>query len=255
MSIQAPPNLTPEPDDAAPPASSAAADSPAGGWRLLLDAGINDWGGVSPITRDWVSPEKPWPHLQRLAEATAATGKVLLPRLPVYPRYLQHHQLLLPRGGSQRQQSTSASSPPEESWLDGSAGAASLAAAALRLADSEGLARGSNWWAGAAEGAEEAAAGSLVDGAASTQQQQQQQQGSDGLKSSIPLVRRPEAERSWRVAVGLSGVMEGCQGPQEATQVVRALLHGVLEGAQELEEDEMELLLTGRSLSSRTATI
>ena len=250
MSIQAPPNLTPEPDDAAPASASTISDSPAGGWRLLLDAGINDWGGVSPVTRDWVSPEKPWPHLQRLAEATAATGKVLLPRLPVYPRYLQHHQLL-PMGGRQHQQSTSAS-PPEESWLDGSAGAASPAAAALRLADSEGLVRGSNWWAGAAEGAEEAAAGSLTDSAASMQQQQQ---GSDGLKSSVPLVRRPEAERSWRVAVGLSGEMEGCQGPQAASQVVRALLHGVLELEQELEEDEMELLLTGKSWSSRRSYI
>ena len=49
-------------------------------WRALLDAGINDWGGVSPLTRDYVNPEKPWPHVESLAAATAATGKVLLPR-------------------------------------------------------------------------------------------------------------------------------------------------------------------------------
>ena len=49
-------------------------------WRALLDAGINDWGGVSPLTRDYVNPERPWPHVQSLAAATAATGKVLLPR-------------------------------------------------------------------------------------------------------------------------------------------------------------------------------
>ena len=51
------------------------------GWKQLLDAGINDWGGLSPLTRDFVNPEKPWPHLKALADATAATGKCLVPRL------------------------------------------------------------------------------------------------------------------------------------------------------------------------------
>lgn len=50
------------------------------GWQALLDAGINDWGGMSPLTKDYVNPEKPWPHLHALAAATAATGKALLPR-------------------------------------------------------------------------------------------------------------------------------------------------------------------------------
>ncbi len=83
MSIQAPPNLTPAADDA------HAQPSPAHGWRLLLAAGANDFGGVSPITRDFVNPEKPWPHLTSLAAATAAAGKLLVPRLPVYPPYLK----------------------------------------------------------------------------------------------------------------------------------------------------------------------
>lgn len=46
-------------------------------------------GGISPVTRDYVNPEKAWPHLQPLTAATAAAGKLLLPRLPVYPHYLQ----------------------------------------------------------------------------------------------------------------------------------------------------------------------
>ena len=46
------------------------------GWRQLLGAGINDWGGLSPLTRDFVNPEKPWPHLKALADATAATGEM-----------------------------------------------------------------------------------------------------------------------------------------------------------------------------------
>ena len=67
--IQAPPNLSPN------------------GLGTLLRAGINDWGGVSPITRDHVNPEAPWPEVARLAAATAQEGKQLLPRLPIYPAY------------------------------------------------------------------------------------------------------------------------------------------------------------------------
>ena len=70
MNIQAPPNLSP------------------GGLRKLIGAGINDWGGVSPVTPDHVNPEAPWPHLDALARRTAAAGKVLVERLATYPRYL-----------------------------------------------------------------------------------------------------------------------------------------------------------------------
>ncbi|MGD9603777.1 MAG: 5-amino-6-(D-ribitylamino)uracil--L-tyrosine 4-hydroxyphenyl transferase CofH [Gammaproteobacteria bacterium] len=69
MSLQAPPNLSP------------------GVLTQLVDAGINDWGGVSPLTPDYVNPEAPWPHLDELAAATAAAGKLLQERLTVYPRY------------------------------------------------------------------------------------------------------------------------------------------------------------------------
>jgi FO synthase len=77
--IQAPPNLSPN------------------GLGTLLRAGINDWGGVSPITRDHVNPEAPWPELARLAAATAQEGKRLLPRLPIYPAFaLQPERWLAP---------------------------------------------------------------------------------------------------------------------------------------------------------------
>lgn len=49
-------------------------------WAALLAAGINDWGGLSPLTRDFVNPEKPWPHIHALAAVTAAAGFTLLPR-------------------------------------------------------------------------------------------------------------------------------------------------------------------------------
>jgi FO synthase len=54
----------------------------------LLDAGIDDWGGVSPVTIDHVNPEAPWPDLVRLAEATRSRGLELAPRLPLYPEYV-----------------------------------------------------------------------------------------------------------------------------------------------------------------------
>ncbi len=55
---------------------------------LLLDAGIDDWGGVSPVTIDHVNPEAPWPELERLREAVASRGLSLAPRLPLYPEYV-----------------------------------------------------------------------------------------------------------------------------------------------------------------------
>jgi FO synthase len=71
MSIQAPPNLSP------------------GDLQRLIAAGINDWGGVSPLTPDFVNPEAPWPHLEELRFATAAAGKYLHERLTIYPQYVR----------------------------------------------------------------------------------------------------------------------------------------------------------------------
>ncbi|HEV2551306.1 MAG TPA: 5-amino-6-(D-ribitylamino)uracil--L-tyrosine 4-hydroxyphenyl transferase CofH [Stellaceae bacterium] len=71
MNIQAPPNLSPS------------------GYSRLIAAGINDWGGISPVTIDHVNPEAPWPQIEALRKATAAEGKILVERLPVYPRYVR----------------------------------------------------------------------------------------------------------------------------------------------------------------------
>ena len=70
MHLQAPPNL-----------------SDPGQQRRLLDAGIDDWGGVSPLTPDHVNPEKPWPTVEALAATTAARGKELRERLTIYPEF------------------------------------------------------------------------------------------------------------------------------------------------------------------------
>jgi FO synthase len=104
MNIQAPPNLNP------------------GALAEMISAGINDWGGVSPVTPDHVNPERPWPALDRLAEETASAGKTLVERLAVYPAY--------------------ACEPAR--WID-----SSLRPAVLRLIDADGLARTDNWVPGA----------------------------------------------------------------------------------------------------------
>src|SRR6202167_538059 len=69
MNIHAPPNLS-DPH-----------------YADLLDGGINDWGGVSPVTPDFINPEKPWPHLEQLQRRTEAKGFELRQRLPVYPEF------------------------------------------------------------------------------------------------------------------------------------------------------------------------
>lgn len=108
MSIQAPPNLY------------------GGDLTELIAAGINDWGGVSPLTPDHVNPEAPWPHLDRLAAQTARAGCDLVERLTVYPSYVR----------------------ARHEWL-----ADELQAPVLRQSDGAGWARVGRWCAGAAEAA------------------------------------------------------------------------------------------------------
>ena len=65
-------------------------------YQVYLDAGINDWGGVSPLTIDYVNPEAPWPALRELQDRSAASGFELRPRLPVYPEFFQTTERYLP---------------------------------------------------------------------------------------------------------------------------------------------------------------
>jgi FO synthase len=70
MNVQAPPNLSPNEIE------------------LFLDSGINDWGGISPLSKDYVNPEAPWPHLAALADRCARAGFHLKQRLAIYPEYV-----------------------------------------------------------------------------------------------------------------------------------------------------------------------
>ncbi|MBO0683283.1 MAG: 7,8-didemethyl-8-hydroxy-5-deazariboflavin synthase CofG, partial [Candidatus Dormibacteraeota bacterium] len=102
--VQAPPNLAP--DD----------------YGLLARAGINDWGGVSPVTMDYVNPEAPWPQLRFLEMATRQAGAQLVPRLCVYPEYIRDFET------AQR-------------WLD-----PAVLRHVMAATDGEGLARTGRWW-------------------------------------------------------------------------------------------------------------
>ncbi len=103
--VQAPPNLS---DDLAP----------------LLRAGIDDWGGVSPVTADHVNPERAWPALEVLRDATEAAGHTLAPRLTIYPTFAHD----------------------PEHWLD-----PAVRFAVLDASDAEGLARDGAWCSGGEE--------------------------------------------------------------------------------------------------------
>ena len=105
MNIQAPPNLNP------------------GALNRLVEAGINDWGGVSPVTPDHVNPEAPWPHLRVLERATEAAGKRLVKRLAIYPSYAR----------------------ASHAWVD-----PALRTALLQRIDADGWPRTDDWFPGVA---------------------------------------------------------------------------------------------------------
>ena len=107
VSVQAPPNLN--------------------GERLveLIGAGIDDWGGISPVTLDHVNPEAPWPEVDQLEAICAKSGRPLVERLTIYPRFV---------------------ATDDHSWID-----AKLRPHVLKLSDAEGLARDSRWSPGVAK--------------------------------------------------------------------------------------------------------
>ena len=138
MNIQAPPNLQPE------------------GLVALVRAGINDWGGVSPVTPDHVNPEAPWPHLADLERATEAAGRTLVERLAIYPELVIPEFRASEISGTQGQTGSVSAAPGsrlsrfapvrDDSWLD-----PALLTPVLRHLDAAGLAREDAWSPGGLE--------------------------------------------------------------------------------------------------------
>ena len=84
MNIQAPPNLAPD------------------AYQLYLFAGINDWGGVSPVTRDFINPEAPWPQILELKATSEGAGFELRERLAIYPEYVVQRNGFIPQAFHER---------------------------------------------------------------------------------------------------------------------------------------------------------
>ena len=175
MHLQAPPNLA-EP----------------GRLGDLLDAGIDDWGGVSPVTADFVNPERPWPALAVLREATEATGRSLAPRLTLYPEHVR----------------------APERWLD----------PALRFpvqdrSDTEGLARDDT---GAVWPERHAAAANVGTGAEVVQIGRRSTAWYSGADTEPPLLLPTRAR-----AVGLVGeILQGVLAGQETGEAELVALFG-----------------------------
>ncbi len=106
VSVQAPPNLTPQT------------------YGRYIDAGINDWGGISPVTPDHVNPEMPWPSIDQVAATCASHGFSMRQRLPIYPQYVTDERAL-------------------NDWV-----APSMRRHVLAASDAMGLAREERWYAG-----------------------------------------------------------------------------------------------------------
>lgn len=195
--VQAPPNLS---DD----------------FARLLDAGIDDWGGVSPVTADHVNPERPWPHLDALREATEGRGLALAPRLTIYPEF--------------------ATAPTR--WVD-----VGLRPAVLDRSDAEGLARDDPGAVLPEHCREAVNVGTGAEVMLAGRRSTAWYCGTDvtptrlipyGTKGSPPSSGRPDARTP-----------RGEVGPVPVKGRVAEVLAGVLAG-QELGENEVVAMLTAR---------
>ncbi len=149
MSIQAPPNLRPE------------------GLAALLAAGVNDWGGVSPVTPDHVNPEAPWPAIADLDAATAAAGRDLAPRLAITPPFAAR----------------------ASDWCEPPIGRR-----VRELSDSRGFARVDDWTAGSGAAVPTATAGCVRRGAERSVTRLLDAARRDGLERESDVVRLFETD-------------------------------------------------------------
>ena len=167
MNIQAPPNLSP------------------GALPRLAAAGLNDWGGVSPVTPDYVNPEAPWPHLRTLAQETAACGHVLTERLAIYPVY---------------------TAEPER-WL-----APDLRTPMLRAIDADGFARSDDWTPGSTTPLPDVVAGIGASGQALQPILDKATDGADLMEGEITRLFRSRGDAFHAVCEAADGLRREVNG-------------------------------------------
>lgn len=163
MNIQAPPNLQYQ-------------------WSDLIEAGINDWGGISPgLSPDYVNPEKQWPELSKLSRVTAQSGKLLVPRMPIYPEYVKKYEEL-------------------SKWLTHDTWPVSPFKAVLAHADGDGYPRCSNWFAGSSQEEEDSSNNSRQK---------------IHVKEVIAAVPKLKIRRhGYSVKIETNGQLKGCAAPR-----------------------------------------
>lgn len=224
MSIQAPPNLTPR-------------ELLGRGkeWITLIEAGINDWGGVSPVTKDWVNPEAPWPHLAHLAAATAEAGKLLVPRLAIYPKFVQN----------------------ASNWLD-----AGITKWVLENSNSLGYARGEAWSPGmnlqeeplqelhTSRGFDLNATVKVADSAVSSRQDQisgeriSVETNATAKVTDSARTSRQDHISTERMSVGIDGTIifqHATCSRASSTKAVNHILHAAMAGLDLKEDDIIQL--------------
>lgn len=200
-------------------------------WSALIHAGIDDFGGISPLTRDWVNPEKPWPHLERLGRVVAESGFDLLPRLPVYPTYVP----IISKGGL--------SSRPGE-WLHRPTSGSvqplnSVYAAVLSQSDSSGYARGGGGWFAGLPSPEPGPIASLGPPLNPKRNHE-----------TLPFLLPPS--KTWSVALNSSGTLIGMPKADPASssrgKKLNSIISSVLEdplGSNPLADQHRQLLSEG----------
>ena len=221
--------------------------------EALPPAGINDWGGISPVTRDHVNPEKPWPQVDRLAAVTADAGFALQPRLPVYPAvvqaapdtWLSTYRVAPPAplpmsnsGASAANDAPRRAGPAQSAHAlgrlahggDGAVDAHGALAQSVygkvqALADSAGLARADTWRAGQASG----------DATAPRLDVRGQRHAADAALPSAAPAAHPGAAATrrsapggmqrprWGVQMDAWGALSGVRAPDESAHVTEVL--------------------------------
>ena len=212
MHIQAPPNLSP------------------GVLPQLVAAGIDDWGGVSPVTPDFVNPEAPWPHLERLAEETAAAGKTLVERLTVYPEWALDGERWLDDGRGQSR---------EIRRMGG------VRAAVLQRIDATGLPRTDDWSPGEQTPPPREVLDAVIASATDANGANGEDSGANGSRPASSSAADANGNGADSGAGRSNGLAAGPVAAAGASPAVRSILDQARAG-DDLTEDEIAALFRAR---------